>query len=179
MRILKIPIKKEFYDMILSGKKPEEYREIKDYWTGRLKGAEKKGDRYDVIEFVNGYDPNSPSFIIQYLGWSIGYPNPEWCPAEFLGKKYYILKLGKILEVREKEPLRSRRVPGSIMDQKIKKATDKLTDDSIFEYGRQYKGKKMSEVPDEYLVWVYNKAKGVPRNIIEYIVDNMAVIKGL
>lgn len=34
--MLTMPIKKKWFDMILSGEKKEEYREIKPYWTIRL-----------------------------------------------------------------------------------------------------------------------------------------------
>ena len=36
MKILHLTLKKEWFDMILSGEKLEEYRDIKDYWTTRL-----------------------------------------------------------------------------------------------------------------------------------------------
>ena len=36
MKILDLPLKKEWYNMIESGVKPEEYREIKPYWIKRL-----------------------------------------------------------------------------------------------------------------------------------------------
>lgn len=36
MKILDLPLKKEWYDMIESGIKTEEYREIKSYWCNRL-----------------------------------------------------------------------------------------------------------------------------------------------
>lgn len=36
MKILDLPLKKEWYDMIESGIKTEEYREIKPYWYQRL-----------------------------------------------------------------------------------------------------------------------------------------------
>ena len=34
--MLTLPIKKKWFDMIKSGEKKEEYREIKNYWTTRL-----------------------------------------------------------------------------------------------------------------------------------------------
>jgi len=93
--------------MIKSGVKKEEYREIKQYWIGRfLTNAEdldNKGilhfkpefQQFDAIEFVNGYSPNSPRFIIECLGIDFGQGNSNWGadPAEM----YFILKLGKIL----------------------------------------------------------------------------------
>lgn len=36
MKILHLPLKKEWYEMIESGIKTEEYREIKPYWEKRL-----------------------------------------------------------------------------------------------------------------------------------------------
>jgi len=36
MKTLKLTIKKKWFDMILSGEKTEEYREIKPYWTFRF-----------------------------------------------------------------------------------------------------------------------------------------------
>ena len=35
-KILTLPLKKKWYDMIKSGEKTEEYREIKPYWCNRL-----------------------------------------------------------------------------------------------------------------------------------------------
>ena len=34
--MLTLPIKKKWFDMIKTGEKKEEYREIKPYWTKRL-----------------------------------------------------------------------------------------------------------------------------------------------
>ncbi len=36
MKILKLTLKKKWFDLILSGDKKEEYREIKPYWVRRL-----------------------------------------------------------------------------------------------------------------------------------------------
>lgn len=36
MSILKLTLEKKWFDMILSGNKPEEYRAVKDYWVRRL-----------------------------------------------------------------------------------------------------------------------------------------------
>lgn len=40
MKILELPLKKEWYDMIESGEKREEYREIKPHWSKRFVGVE-------------------------------------------------------------------------------------------------------------------------------------------
>lgn len=66
--MLILPIKKKWYDMILSGEKKEEYREIKPYYRSRLHN-EGFLDQYGLptlyqgrVLFRNGYAGNSPSF---------------------------------------------------------------------------------------------------------------------
>lgn len=72
--MLILPIKRKWYDMIASGEKKEEYREIKSYWTTRFnnylneKGSnlievEKDLRRYTLwaqVIFRNGYRKDSP-----------------------------------------------------------------------------------------------------------------------
>lgn len=41
--VLDLPLEKEWYNMIESGVKPEEYREIKPYWCNRLLGGHSLG----------------------------------------------------------------------------------------------------------------------------------------
>ena len=45
---------KKWFDLIQSGKKKVEYREIKPYWTRRLLDSEGNVKKFDVIEFRNG-----------------------------------------------------------------------------------------------------------------------------
>lgn len=49
MATLYLPLKKEWYEMIESGVKFEEYREIKPYWIKRLV---KYADGYNIPEFM-------------------------------------------------------------------------------------------------------------------------------
>jgi len=60
MNTLHLTLKKKWFDMILSGEKKEEYREIKNYWAARLLGKQ-----YDTILFRNGYSKNAPKFLIK------------------------------------------------------------------------------------------------------------------
>lgn len=55
MNILHLTLKKKWFDLILSGKKTEEYREIKPYWEKRLMGK-----TYDKVIFRNGYATPMP-----------------------------------------------------------------------------------------------------------------------
>lgn len=104
--MLTLPIKKKWFDLILSGEKKEEYREIKPYWTTRFKSIIGGYDfeRFIIngvslnfaVRFQNGYSPNSSSFDADvYLEKGTG--KPEWGakPKE----EYYVLKIGKIYNV--------------------------------------------------------------------------------
>jgi len=98
--MLILPIKKQWYDLILSGEKKEEYREIKPYYRSRLKN-EGFLDQYglpdlwqDWVLFRNGYSKSSPSFEA-LCTVDIRTGRPEWGAEP--GKEYYVLK---ILEIR-------------------------------------------------------------------------------
>ncbi len=101
-KMLILPIKKKWLDMILSGEKSEEYREIKPYWTVRVvrwlgfpisetelildllrKQETLKAKR---VIFQNGYGRKVPKVEIACT-LSIGSGKVEW-GAE-AGKEYY------------------------------------------------------------------------------------------
>jgi len=81
--ILNLTIKKQWFDLIASGEKTIEYREIKPYW---IKFLENKS--YDEVFFRNGYRPDSPILRAECLGISRN------C-------NYFEIHLGKILEIRQ------------------------------------------------------------------------------
>lgn len=98
--MLVFPIKKEWYDLILSGEKKEEYREIKPYYFSRLHSAGLL-DHYGLpvcndawVMFRNGYSKDSPNFVARVTA-DIRTGRTEWGAEE--GKNYYVLK---ILEIR-------------------------------------------------------------------------------
>ena len=89
MDTLQLTLKKKWFDLIKSGQKQEEYREIKPYWSKRF------NKRYDCIEFVNGYGKHRPRFTIELKEIQIGLGIVELGAPE--AKKVYILKLGNII----------------------------------------------------------------------------------
>lgn len=92
-KTLHLTLKKEWFDMIASGEKREEYRAIKSYWIRRILG-DKKG-QHDKILFKNGYNSQSPQLLIEFKGATIRQGNPEWgAPNE----KVIVLTLGKIIK---------------------------------------------------------------------------------
>ncbi|MFQ9923765.1 MAG: ASCH domain-containing protein [Beduini sp.] len=114
--MLTLPIKKKWFELILSGDKKEEYREIKPYYTSRfskLFGFDEYGmiDAFINVEvthyiasrqvcFRNGYSSHSPCFIAT-VSLSINYGKEEWGAEP--NKRYYVLKIIEIEEVKENE----------------------------------------------------------------------------
>lgn len=60
---------------------------------------------------------------------------------------------------------------------KLAKALPILTDTSIMPFGKKYKDLKMIEVPASYLIYIYSENYNIPRNLREYIVDNMQALE--
>ena len=90
MKILHLTLKKKWFDMIASGEKREEYREIKPYWNKRLTNKS-----YDAILFRNGYSKNAPKVLVKLDGIMTSLGIIQWGAPE--GERVYILKLGEIL----------------------------------------------------------------------------------
>lgn len=105
MKTLTLTLKKKWFDLIKSGEKKEEYREVKAYYVGRL--TIQDSDDYDLI--LNG----EISATFQYfdrLVFTLGYPKagdterrlefknpririgtgkPEWGAEP--GKQYFVI----------------------------------------------------------------------------------------
>lgn len=106
--MLILPIKKKWFDMIASGEKKEEYREIKPYYDSRFMNAfgfilvggqmiygdaapEEIRKPWPVpIVFRNGYSKESPEIICKCT-LHFGKGKPEWGAEP--GKLYYVLKI--------------------------------------------------------------------------------------
>ena len=99
--MLALPIKKKWFDMIASGEKKEEYREIKPYYKSRLINYGML-DQYGLptllqsqILLRNGYRSDSPYIIIK-AELDIREGRTEWGAEE--GKEYYVLKIKEIIK---------------------------------------------------------------------------------
>lgn len=111
--LLILPIKKKWFDMVLSGEKPEEYREIKPYWDVRIaKWLDIKPTKENIeeikrllscgnlswipslkVKFINGYGSSRPSFVAD-CDVSIGTGREEWGAEP--GKEYYVIHIKEI-----------------------------------------------------------------------------------
>lgn len=105
-KILRLPLKKEWYDLIESGIKTEEYREIKPYWIKRLVSFsqwhmfndasflakcqelgtdfnETNATEFTHVKFSYGYTRKTMMFRIESV--TIGFGRSEWgAPGEYV-----------------------------------------------------------------------------------------------
>jgi len=116
MKILDLPLKARWYDMIESGEKKEEYREIKPYWVKRLVPCThgcanghwsdkyfrcvfdckavythmNRHPRYTHVRFRYGYTKRT--MLLELKEITIGRGNPDWGAPDY---DVFIIKLGK------------------------------------------------------------------------------------
>lgn len=88
---LHLNLHRKWFDLIISGVKKEEYREIKPFWSRKF-----LLDRgYKTITFSNGYSKTRPQFVIEIKEILCGFGNPDFgAPKD---KKVFIIKLGDIV----------------------------------------------------------------------------------
>ena len=98
MKVLNLTLKKKWFDMIASGEKREEYREVKKYWIDRLYAW---GNMYDAprefhaVKFRNGYSKNAPTILVEWINTEVGKAKPEW--SDNWQGEVFIIKLGEII----------------------------------------------------------------------------------
>lgn len=113
-KVLYLPLKKEWFDLIKSGIKKEEYREVNEYWGKRLVDEEsmirdfnspnfdasilcrdllmKHVRHFDSVVFTLGYpttDDTERRIVFKNPKIRIGEGKPEWGAEE--GKIYYVI----------------------------------------------------------------------------------------
>lgn len=117
METLRLTLNKKWFDLVKSGEKEEEYREIKPHWIKRFSSqnftlkdyrsgaaeelilknpnywAEKKMKLFDFVEFTNGYSNSSPKITLEFKRIEIRTGISEW--GAIRGTKYFVILLGK------------------------------------------------------------------------------------
>lgn len=102
--MLRLPIRKHWWQMICDNIKLEEYREIGDYWRKRFQSlglldAEGKPVEYAVADVIlaNGYGPKAPELLVR-ISLRIGTGEPKWGAEP--GKEYYVLPILTVRRLR-------------------------------------------------------------------------------
>ena len=67
MKTLHLTLKKEPFDLMVSGEKKEEFRNHTRWIKSRLFNKDGTLKDYDYVKFTNGYGKNRPYFIAIYL----------------------------------------------------------------------------------------------------------------
>jgi hypothetical protein len=109
--VLHLNLKKKWFDMILSGEKKEEYREMSTYWRhiyNDMFYTEGKGNQIKVfikkvyykpediiICFSNGYAKNRRQFFIECKNIHVGCGREEWGAEKNIN--YFVLSLGDLI----------------------------------------------------------------------------------
>lgn len=87
---------------MVTGEKPEEFRNPSRWIKVRLYGKDFSRIEYDVVKFVNGYGPDKPYFIAYYKGFEYAKINEvkEYSNGlrVFIARQDVIIKLGSIIE---------------------------------------------------------------------------------
>lgn len=90
-----LPIKRKWFDLIRTGVKKEEYREIKPHYISRLEKY--VGAAPFIVKFINSrfFTDSAPSFTAT-VSIKKGAGKPEWGAEP--GVEYYILSIISIKE---------------------------------------------------------------------------------
>lgn len=124
-QLLYLPMKKKWYDLVLSGEKKEEYRLFKPYWQTRIKkwliynspnnlnacskwpgfGNEflvrlDDGEKSLPIVFFNGYQKDARKFkaYCSRIEIRVTAFRPEWGESEYDGQPHFTLHIGHIVK---------------------------------------------------------------------------------
>lgn len=105
-KVLTLIVSNQWFKMIVTGEKTEEYRVIKPYWARRL--TANCECLYDVanelyfgsinyrpfthVLFINGYNKDSPRIEKKIKEICIGFPKKGLCPNKWLKTRFFIIK---------------------------------------------------------------------------------------
>ena len=102
--VLVLSLKKEWFDLMVAGKKRIEYRVPSEWIKSRLHdGKTNVKYKYDTIKFTNGYGSTKPQFVCKFKGFDIA---SEAETVKFgksivsVKKGTYKIRLGNILSTR-------------------------------------------------------------------------------
>lgn len=92
-RVLELTLKRQWFEMVASGEKREEYREPTKWIMSRLENK-----TYNFVRFRNGYAHDAPECVCEYRGWRWGYGKAKWGARKSVQE--VIIRLGRVLYVK-------------------------------------------------------------------------------
>ncbi|CAD7940244.1 unnamed protein product [Amoebophrya sp. A25] len=104
LRRLRLELAAPAFAVMVSGEKKEEFREFKSHWTKRLENGAGKLQKFDVVEFRNGYGDDKPLIVIAInrirlnAGTAISRLYSNGLSIEIpKTRKTYVIELGAVL----------------------------------------------------------------------------------
>lgn len=101
-RILHLTVKKQWFEVMVTGEKDFEIREKSKWIESRLFNKDGSIKEYDLVSITNGYGKDKPNFIAEYKGFH-DIPEGFWLFSNFsvldVNKSTYRIDLGKIISV--------------------------------------------------------------------------------
>lgn len=71
-RVLRLSLKKQWFDLMVTGQKNTEFRKPTTWMKSRLEGRKPRPQGlYDFVLFTNGYGAHLPWFLARYENYSI------------------------------------------------------------------------------------------------------------
>ena len=68
LKILHLSLKKEPFEVMVTGEKNQEFRKPTKWILSRLYNKDGTPKHYDVVKFTNGYGKDKPQFVCEYKG---------------------------------------------------------------------------------------------------------------
>lgn len=94
VKTLHLTLTKKWYDMVKSGEKRVEYRELKPYWKSRLCDKDERGvyqfKKFTHVEFRNGYGKSLPFMRFEITEMTVGIGDQKFGAP--LHKNVFIIK---------------------------------------------------------------------------------------
>ena len=149
-------LKKEPYDVMVSGEKKYEYRINTKYWTSRLFNKDGTPKQFKYVEFSNGYSKNRRQFLVEFKGVEIinevdeKYSNGLKVKYPYIKNGYYKISLGEIVNNED--------IFDKLQDE-IRSMTVDQFQNALYDYGL------FGESVVDELVWDITKAMCKQRKI--------------
>jgi hypothetical protein len=104
-RVLYLSLKKQPFEVMVTGEKNEEFRKRSNWIMSRLYEKNGRQKHYNYVKFVNGYGNDKPYFICKYEGVFECYMKvakhsySNGLVVEGIGKGDFIILCGNIVEL--------------------------------------------------------------------------------
>lgn len=105
-KVLRLTLKRKWFDLIAAGKKNIEYREFKEYWKIRLMlSGSKLRDDFDEVHFRNGYSPDAPFMKVNFDCIRVIQTRHHHAANDepLTDSRYFAIYLGSVIEIKNYE----------------------------------------------------------------------------